>query len=245
MATDEINGGTEESYTLPIWVTSALLVLYSAFVVIAVGGNIVVVVLILTKKNLRTVANYFVVSLAMSDILMVILCVPFTVLTNLIYYHWIFSSFLCPIVGYVQLSSVIQRAFVLVAAAADRHHAIWRPMDKHLSRKGFKILIVAIWVAALLIPLPVAMFSKVVSNGANTTDKLCLEMWPRTNEKFAYGIGMMAITYAIPLTVLCFTYGHIVAIIGTKPPGEGEALRDERRMAVKRKVSLFNNKTSV
>ena len=226
-----------ENYSLPRWVSVTLLPLYVIATLISLVGNIAVCMLAVMKKRLSNTGNYFVLSLGLSDILMVILCVPFTVLANLVYLQWVFGDFLCPVVGYLQLSSVIQRSLVLIAAAADRHHAIWRPMRKHATKKTVKIITAAIWIVSLLIPIPTAKYSKLVSLKAGGSEKLCLEVWPWENGKFAYGIGMMVVTYAIPLIVLGFTYGHIVAIIGNKPPGERDALRDRRRMDVKRKVS--------
>ena len=223
-------------YSLPVWVSIVLLTLYVISVVISLGGNIVICALIFVKKNLRNTGNYFVLSLALSDIIMVILCVPFTVLANLVFFQWIFGSFMCPVVGYLQLSSVIQRTLVLVAAAADRHRAIWKPMGKRFTKKTVLILLAIIWVASLLIPIPIARFSKLVSMSHKISGQLCQEVWPRENERFAFGIAMLAITYVIPMLVLCFTYGHIVTIIGNKAPGEGDAMRDRRRIDAKRKV---------
>lgn len=239
LAEFESNNGDyhEENYSLPKWVNIVLMVLHAVTMTISIGGNIVVCLVILLKKSLQTVGNYFVISLAFSDIIMVILCVPFTVLTNLLYYHWIFGSFLCPVVGYLQLASVIQRSFILLAAAADRHQAIWKPMCKRLSKRTAKILIVGIWIISLIIPLPIAMYSKLVSTNPVQTEELCLEVWPWAESKVLYGIGMMSITYIIPLIVLFCTYAHIVVILGRKPPGENEALRDKRRLCTKRKVS--------
>ena len=227
----------DEAYALPTWVNGVLLTLYGVFVLISICGNVLICILVGLKKKMRTVANYFVSSLAFSDIIMVMLCVPFTVWTNLINYHWIFGAFWCPVVGYLQLASVIQRSFVLVAAAADRHHSISRPMHRHLSKIEAVVIIGVIWLMSLVIPLPIAMFSKLQSVGS---EQLCVEQWSTVNGRVSYGIAMMVITYMLPLGVIFFTYAHIVSILGKKAPGENLAMRDQRRLCTKTKVRIFN-----
>ena len=228
--------GKDEPYALPTWVTGVLLALHSVFLLISIGGNTLICILFGLKKQLRTVANYFVISLAFSDIIMVILCVPFTVMTNLIYFHWIFGAFWCPVVGYLQLSSVIQRSFVLVSAAADRHHSIARPMKRHLSKREAIAIISAIWLMSLAIPLPVALFSKLQTIGS---EELCVEQWSTTYGRATYDIAMMVITYVVPLGVIFLTYAHIVSILGKKAPGENLAKRDQRRLCTKTKVCVY------
>lgn len=58
---------------------------------------------------MRTATNYFIVNLAVGDILMALLCIPFTVLSNYIFQYWPFGYSLCVIVSYAQANSVFIR----------------------------------------------------------------------------------------------------------------------------------------
>lgn len=58
---------------------------------------------------MRTATNYFIVNLAVGDILMALLCIPFTVIANFIYQYWPFGLSLCVIVSYAQANSVFIR----------------------------------------------------------------------------------------------------------------------------------------
>jgi neuropeptide Y receptor len=51
-------------------------------------------------------------SLASSDILMATVCIPFTVLSNVVFHYWPFGSALCPIVGFVQVLIADRTCFV-------------------------------------------------------------------------------------------------------------------------------------
>lgn len=66
---------------------------------------------------------------------------------------------------------------------------------------------------------------------------ICQESWPHHEQMYYYSMAMMMLQFAIPLTVLVFTYARIaVAVWGGRPPGEAENSRDERMAKSKRKV---------
>lgn len=58
---------------------------------------------------MRTATNYFIVNLAVGDILMALLCIPFTFPANLIFQYWPFGLSLCVVVSYSAATSVIIR----------------------------------------------------------------------------------------------------------------------------------------
>lgn len=65
----------------PIIVVYALA--YLLVFLFAFFGNIIVVVVIWRNRWLHTVTNFFIVNLAVADILVAIFCVPITLLTNI------------------------------------------------------------------------------------------------------------------------------------------------------------------
>ena len=230
--------GTEDAYEIPETVKWTLLMLYILNMVIALGGNAVVCYTIFRKQRLRTVTNIFIISLAIADMIMTFFCVPFTLLSNMIFYYWPFGSFLCPFVGYVQLVSVILRAFTLVAITCDRHYVIWRPLRQRLKKTHGKCIILGLWIAAAITALPTAVHSKIIylpyepgSNG------LCIEVWEDHDAKYAYSMSIMLLQYFVPLFLMLVTYCHIGIIIWIKrPPGEADRNRDLRLQRAKRKV---------
>lgn len=58
---------------------------------------------------MRTATNYFIVNLAIGDILMALFCIPFTVPSNIIFQYWPFGLSLCVVVSYSQAISVFLR----------------------------------------------------------------------------------------------------------------------------------------
>lgn len=74
---------------LPYYMHSARMalsyvLLYTFVCVVCVGGNTLVFVVVLTNRNMRSVTNLFILNLAISDLLVGVVCVPITLIDNLI-----------------------------------------------------------------------------------------------------------------------------------------------------------------
>ncbi|NXM99103.1 CCKAR protein, partial [Sylvia borin] len=85
-------------------------VLYVLIFVLSVGGNALVVAVLALNRRLRTVTNCFLLSLALSDLLLALCCMPFTLLPSLMG-AFIFGDVVCKLVAYLMVvcSSVISR----------------------------------------------------------------------------------------------------------------------------------------
>lgn len=75
-------------------------VLYALIFVLSVGGNALVVAVLALNRRLRTVTNCFLLSLALSDLLLALCCMPFTLLPGLMG-AFIFGDVVCKLVAYL------------------------------------------------------------------------------------------------------------------------------------------------
>lgn len=216
-----------------------LIVLYSTIVVLSVGGNSLVVVSVLATEHMRTITNYFIVNMACADIMMAVLCIPFTFVANVLILHWPFGSVLCPLVTYGQAVAVFLSAFTLIAISVDRHRAIRFPLRPRLTCGQLTVVIAAIWVVAIVLPLPVGIVSRVNQRRdlSGNWRGVCEEVWPSSRLRSIYTILIMVWQYFLPVSVLTFTYASIAyAIWWKKTPGEPENARDQRMATSKKKV---------
>lgn len=74
--------------------------LYAVIFLMSVGGNILIIVVLGLSRRLRTVTNAFLLSLAVSDLLLAVACMPFTLLPNLMG-TFIFGTVICKAVSYL------------------------------------------------------------------------------------------------------------------------------------------------
>ncbi|XP_044584679.1 RYamide receptor-like isoform X2 [Cotesia glomerata] len=222
------------------WFKNTAYFLYGIIFVVALVGNALVCYVVWSIPRMRTVTNYFIVNLAVSDILMTLFCVPTSFLSTLILQYWPFGAELCPIVNYAQAASVLVSAYTLIAISIDRYMAIMWPLKVRMSKSQAKLSILAVWVAALTISSPIAMVSCLFQPNPRYTmcnRYVCQEIWPSDHQQYYYSIALLILQYFVPLVVLMFTYTSIgIRVWGKRPPGEAENVRDQRMARSKRKV---------
>ena len=211
---------------------------YIAFFILSIVGNGTVCMAIGSGFLKPTVTNFFMCNLAASDILVSVFCIPFTVLSNLVFMYWPFGNFLCPIISLIQLMTTLLRAFTLVAMTCDRYYVVSRPFKPRLNAKQAKLVIAGIWIFSLTVCMPSAVFSTIIYLPYEPGSKgLCVEVWPDLSLHQVYGIVIMLLQYFGPLLLMCITYSHIAVIVWRKrTPGEANRKRDERREKSKKKV---------
>lgn len=97
-----------------------LAILYSLTAILALLGNVTgVTILVYGKRSSPELVKYL-VNLATADILMSIFSIPFSY-TDFMYGQWIFPPLLCPIVQFIQVSSVCVGIYTLIAIGLERY----------------------------------------------------------------------------------------------------------------------------
>lgn len=81
--------------------TYVLIVIYSLIFVAAVLGNVLVIFTLVHNKRMRTVTNVFLLNLAISDLLLAVFCMPFT-LIPIFLKSFIFGPTMCVLIRYLQ-----------------------------------------------------------------------------------------------------------------------------------------------
>lgn len=75
------------------------ILLYTLIFLLSVFGNLLIIIVLVMNKRMRTVTNSFLLSLAFSDIMMAIFCMPFTLIPNILE-DFIFGAAMCKIISY-------------------------------------------------------------------------------------------------------------------------------------------------
>lgn len=75
--------------------------MYAIIFVLAVLGNVLVIVTLAQNRAMRTVTNLFLLNLSVSDLLLAMFCMPFTLIPTLLQ-DFIFGAAMCVMIRYMQ-----------------------------------------------------------------------------------------------------------------------------------------------
>ncbi|KAI4880272.1 hypothetical protein NFI96_030714 [Prochilodus magdalenae] len=192
------------SITQKNWV--ALLILLA--IVVTVTGNILVIMAVSLERKLQNATNYFLMSLAITDMLLGLLVMPVSMMTILYNYTWPFPFTVCLIWIYLDVLFSTASIMHLCAISLDRYIAIRNPIQhsrsNSLSRARVKIT--AAWTISvgnsilflgISMPVPVLGIhdnSKVFQNGSCQL----------TDNNFVL-VGSF-VAFFVPLLIMVVTY---------------------------------------
>jgi len=78
-----------------------LILPYSIIFLLAIIGNALVIITLGANRQMRSVTNIFLLNLAVSDLLLGVFCMPFT-LVGVLLKQFIFGSLMCRLISYLQ-----------------------------------------------------------------------------------------------------------------------------------------------
>ncbi|KAL8610155.1 hypothetical protein ACOMHN_005930 [Nucella lapillus] len=106
-------------FNLPWWQQLFFYVIFVAMFLVAAGGNIIVIWIVLAHKRMRTVTNYFLVNLAVSDVMISLLNTPFN-FVFLLYQDWWFGRVYCKFCFFISPCAISASVLTFMAIAIDR-----------------------------------------------------------------------------------------------------------------------------
>ncbi|XP_005483712.2 neuropeptide Y receptor type 2 [Zonotrichia albicollis] len=190
-----------------------LIAAYSLIILLGFIGNSLVIYIIVKYKTMRTVTNFFIANLALADLMVDTLCLPFTLVYTLLD-EWKFGAVLCHLVPYAQALSVHVSTLTLTVIALDRYRCIVFHLDSRISKRLSFTIIAVMWLAAAVLAGPLAIFREYRYEeipSINLKMAVCSEKWPSANNRDAtiYSLSMLLLQYVLPLAIICYAYTRI------------------------------------
>uniref|UniRef100_A0A8C8C4H4 Neuropeptide FF receptor 1 n=1 Tax=Oncorhynchus tshawytscha TaxID=74940 RepID=A0A8C8C4H4_ONCTS len=225
-----------------IIISQYFILAYLFIFLLCMVGNVLVCLIVLGNRRMRTVTNLFILNLAVSDLLVGIFCIPTTLVDNLIT-GWPFTNTVCKMSGLVQGMSVAASVFTLVAIAVDRFRCIVFPFQPKLTLIVAKVTIAMIWVLAVVIMCPSAAALTVVevadhymvyNQDYNKTYPLysCYENFADPKMRKVYTTVLFAHIYLVPLALITVMYGRIGVKLYTSVVSRREHLISQKKIKV-------------
>ncbi|XP_030645097.1 thyrotropin-releasing hormone receptor b [Chanos chanos] len=246
MANNTLNNQTLEIWTdrsIEYKVISALLVF--AICTLGIIGNVMVILVVLNTKHMRTPTNCYLVSLAVAD-LMVLTAAGLPNITDSIYGSWVFGHSGCLCITYFQYLGINASSCSITAFTIERYIAICHPIKAQflctLSRA--KKIILGVWVFTSLYCVMwfyLSDIEEVVYE--NVTIITCAYKVSRNLYLPIYFFDF-GFFFVLPLTLATILYGLIARILFLNPlPSDPkEKVKNDNNCISKRnKINKFKN----
>lgn len=151
-------------------------VIYVALFVVGSLGNSITLYTLLSKKtlqNLQSTVHYHLASLAVSDLLILVLSMPIE-LYNFIWFHypWVFGDAVCRGYYFLRDSCSYATALNIASLSVERYMAICHPFKAKsiMSRSRTKKLISAMWIASFALAIPMLF---IMGQTTRSGEKIC------------------------------------------------------------------------
>ncbi|CAH0552844.1 unnamed protein product [Brassicogethes aeneus] len=176
--------------------------------VITVVGNIMVMISFKIDKQLQTISNYFLFSLAMADFAIGLISMPLFTVSTLLGY-WPLGPFICD--TWLALDYLASNASVLnlLIISFDRYFSVTRPLTYRAKRTTNKaaIMIACAWGISLLLWPPWIYSWPYIEGGRSVPDNECYIQFIETNHYITFITAIAA--FYVPVSVMIFLYWRI------------------------------------
>ncbi|KAE8601974.1 hypothetical protein XENTR_v10013850 [Xenopus tropicalis] len=211
---DEVNISDNGNYTErdylgghTVWQVFLIASFSGIIALVTVIGNILVILAFKVNKQLKTVNNYFLLSLACADLIIGVISMNlFT--TYIIMDHWIMGSLACDLwlmIDYVASNASVMNLLVI---SFDRYFSITRPLTYRTKRttKRAGIMIGLAWIISFILWAPAILFWQYfVGKRTVPSDECFIQFF--TEPIITFGTAIAA--FYLPVSIMTILYWRI------------------------------------
>ncbi|XP_061567540.1 somatostatin receptor type 5 [Cololabis saira] len=206
--------------------------IYIIVCVIGLGGNTLVIHIVLHYSKIESVTNIYILNLAIADELFM-LGLPFLAVQNTLQ-SWPFGSFMCRMVMTVDSINQFTSIFCLTVMSIDRYFAVVHPIRSSKWRRPqvAKAVNGTVWALSFLVVLPVVIFANIQKAGGT-----CNISWPQPANiwRAAFIVYTSTVGFFCPLLIICLCY--LLIVFKIRSSGKKVHATSTKRRKSERKVT--------
>ncbi|XP_039965712.1 neuropeptides capa receptor-like [Bactrocera tryoni] len=205
--------------TLPLYKALLITIIFGGIFITGMLGNILVCVVIIRHPTMHTATNYYLFSLAVSDLIYLLFGLPAEIFLYWHQYPYLFGLPFCKIRAFISEASTYVSVLTIVAFSMERFLAICHPL--HLTAmSGFKRavrIIAALWILSLLGAIPFGLLTDIQYLNYPLTDTTIPESafcsMSHYPEEFPLFEISFCFFFVIPMLLIIILYGKMGAQI--------------------------------
>ncbi|CDQ72256.1 unnamed protein product [Oncorhynchus mykiss] len=180
-------------------------VFLSVFILVAIVGNILVILSVLCNRHLQTVTNFFIVNLAIADLLLSIIVLPFSASLEVLG-CWVFGRIFCNVWAAVDVLCCTASILSLCIISIDRYigvkHCLKYPTI--MTEKKAAVILVLVWVSSMVISIGPLLGWK---EPPPTDESVC-----SITEEPGYALFSSLFSFYLPLMVILVMYFRVYVV---------------------------------
>ncbi|CAD6208821.1 GSCOCG00003628001-RA-CDS [Cotesia congregata] len=188
-----------------LYIVVPVTIIYLVIFIAGIIGNVSTCVVIYRIKSMHTATNYYLFSLAVSDLVFLIFGLPPEIYLVWSKYPYIFGEWFCIVRGLVAECSTYASVLTITAFTIERYIAICHPFLSHTMSKLSRVvkMILIIWVVAICFALPLALQYGVIEATHISPDMvICTLKNPYLQHSFELATLLFFIIPMILITIL-------------------------------------------
>ena len=186
--------------------------------VLAVSGNLLIIYLYFQNKNLQTITNIPLISLALADLIIGLFPVNMSAMETVLGY-WPSNNLLCEFTLLIDYSCCQASIYHIIIISIDRYHSIKRPLKyRGKKRKSrVKLYILSIWIISFLLWAPGITLKNML--GKISVVKQCYNDFLNLADMTFYKLKIyllivsVGLGYFVVIPVVVLIYGKIYFLI--------------------------------
>ncbi|KAJ0003073.1 hypothetical protein NQD34_008222 [Periophthalmus magnuspinnatus] len=176
-----------------------------AFIVFAIAGNILVILSVVCNRHLRTPTNYFIINLAIADLLLGTMVLPVSATLEILDY-WVFGRVFCDIWAALDVLCCTASIMSLCVISIDRYIGVSHPLQYPgiVTERRALLAMLGVWVLSIVISIGPLLGWK---QPPSPLDTVCLI----TEEPF-YALFSSLGSFYFPLVVILAMYCRVYIV---------------------------------
>ncbi|XP_071647909.1 pyrokinin-1 receptor isoform X1 [Temnothorax longispinosus] len=192
-----------------LYIVLPITIIYVVIFFTGLIGNISTCVVIARNKSMHTATNYYLFSLAVSDLLLLVFGLPPEMYYIWSHFPYVFGEAFCIIQSFASETSTNATVLTITAFTIERYVAICHPFISHTMSKLSRAVkfVVAIWLLALCLAVPQAIQFGIIFDHYNGTANLdsarCSLRWTLIEHAFEISTILF---FVLPMTIITVLY---------------------------------------
>ncbi|XP_061585914.1 adrenoceptor alpha 1Aa [Cololabis saira] len=191
------------------------------FIMFGVVGNILVILSVVCHRHLRTVTHYFIVNLAVADLLLSSTVLPFSAIFEILD-RWVFGRAFCNVWAAVDVLCCTASIMSLCVISVDRYIGVSYPLryPSIMTKRRGLFAVAMLWVLSIIISIGPLFGWK---EPAPEDESVC-----KITEEPGYAIFSAVGSFYLPLAIILVMYCRVYVVAHRESQGLREGHKTEK-----------------